>query len=236
MVELILGALDGEDRKSAAKRVSEYASLPGAAIPPGIAAAITGEPFLRRAPRLDAPPAQPTTARCEEGGGWDVDAPPTVKERRECDTEMRARSVGEVWRPRHCSWPICGVRRCEIDQRSRLTADEYKREYYDRGRAVLIRDVMSLEQRCTPPHTHLHPSTRDIPHTESWELRGRHRLTSRASQVRIRQSRPTAAGAARRVAQAAKLRPHGLPVAHRAACVRLIHFCGAQFAPALRRR
>ena len=151
VVELILGALDGEARKRAAKRVSEYASPPGAAIPPGIAATITGEPVLRRAPRLDAPPAQPTTARCEEGGGWDVDAPPTDKERRECATEIRARSVGEAWHPHHRSRPICGVRRCDIDQRSRLTADEYKREYYDRGRAVLIRDVMSLEQRSLPP-------------------------------------------------------------------------------------
>jgi len=117
LIELFMPSLSPPKRAAEAKRLSAYASLPGAAL-----AAASIHKFaktVRKTPLLDPAPAE-ERASCAEGGGWAVAPALTDDERRQC----------------------------QIDQRSRLTEEEYYHEYYRTGRPVLIRGAMSLAQRC----------------------------------------------------------------------------------------
>ena len=98
---------------------------------------LAGSPMQRspRRARIDPLPPQPgpqdaaagaaaggagDAAGCVEGGGWDVEPPPTEAQRAEC----------------------------QIDQRVGLSADDFFKEYFLPGRPVLLRDVMPLRARC----------------------------------------------------------------------------------------
>ena len=98
---------------------------------------LAGSPMQRspRRARIDPLPPQPgpqdaaggaaaggagDAAGCVEGGGWDVEPPPTEAQRAEC----------------------------QIDQRVGLSADDFFKEYFLPGRPVLLRDVMPLRERC----------------------------------------------------------------------------------------
>ena len=70
-------------------------------------------------PQLD--PAEGAPAGCTEGGGWDVEPPPTDAQRAEC----------------------------QIDQRVGLSADDYYKEYFLPGYASLARASRAL--RACPP-------------------------------------------------------------------------------------
>lgn len=113
-VDRLLRSLAPSEREAAAVVVRRLSGL-------------AGQPMQRtqqRAARLDPPPpaaaAEARAALCAEGGGWDVEPPPTEAQR-----------AG-----------------CQIDQRTALSEEEWYREYYLPGRPVLLRGVLSLAERC----------------------------------------------------------------------------------------
>ena len=97
---LMLRALRPAARHVAMTAVAEYAVLPGTAIstrslstllpPSWLHAAVgkrEGNPLRRSHPVLDAAPPE-VAATCSEGGGWDVEPPPTEAERRTCELDQ----------------------------------------------------------------------------------------------------------------------------------------------------
>lgn len=109
-VERLLRSLAPTERKAAAVMVRRLSSL-------------TGQPMQRtqqRTARLDPPPHEARAALCAEGGGWDVEPPPTEAQRAGCN----------------------------IDQRTALSEEEWYIEYYLPGRPVLLRGALSLAERC----------------------------------------------------------------------------------------
>ena len=59
---------------------------------------LAGHPLQRsrRAARLDPPPPQ-ADAACAEGGGWDVEPPPTEAERASCEIDQRTELSEAEW-------------------------------------------------------------------------------------------------------------------------------------------
>ncbi len=130
-------------RHAAAELALKYASLPGAAVLPSDVAILAKllppsrrAAYARARPLVGAPPPADSgsgtdpAAACEEGGGWDVEPPPTELERS----------------------------RCEIDQISAASAaslrpDEYFAEYYRPSRPLLIRGATPLRRRCAYART-----------------------------------------------------------------------------------
>lgn len=145
-----LGARSSAAQQAALLQAVRYARLPGAALPPpsmllshphmraAVAAPILasvqsaarqdgpGTPGTypsggldRQAPRVEPAPTEPS-ASCAEGGGWDVEAPPSQAERETC----------------------------EIDQLSSLAAQDFESRFYSLSRPVLIRGALPLIERC----------------------------------------------------------------------------------------
>lgn len=121
---LMMRMLGRADRRAAAERVLAYAVLPGAALAPSSLASIlpaedAATSRHRVRPALEQSPEEPA-APCAEGGGWDVEAPPTQTERE----------------------------RCDIEQLSNLGAVDFFERFYRHSRPVLVRGALSLRQRC----------------------------------------------------------------------------------------
>lgn len=127
----LLAALPAAERRAQEDLAAEYASLPGAPLLPRLlqTAGLSHSPRARA--RLDQPPRERQSAErksksksapaCAEGGGWDVAPPPSEAARLGCDIDQRDAS---------------------------LSAEEYKREYFDKSLPVLLRGAVPLAQRC----------------------------------------------------------------------------------------
>ena len=101
LVDKLLRSLPSSAREKAAAEVKAFSSR-------------SGNPLQRmpRRARLDPPrvaAAGSPVLTCMEGGGWDVEPPPTEEERKTC----------------------------QIDQRTDLTEEEFYRDYFLPGRPVL---------------------------------------------------------------------------------------------------
>ena len=140
-LHLLLGALaDSPDEQLAQlTKVAAYSRLPGAALPAtaldrivrrsvphlltsrGMRGGGGGKDSWRRAAARAAPFDDTDVAPCAEGGGWDVEAPPSEAERATCQIEQ----VGAELRP-----------------------DEYLSRFYDLSRPVLLRGALKLRERC----------------------------------------------------------------------------------------
>ena len=117
-VRMLIAALPGGTaRREAEEAAAAYATLAGAALlPRDFPSAMP-----RARPRIEpAPEPAAASATCAEGGGWDVEAPPSEAMRTACD----------------------------LDQLSGLSAERYLREYYLEARPVMLLGVLPLAERC----------------------------------------------------------------------------------------
>ena len=135
---LLLSALAASDpaaHRVAVASAASYSQLAGAALSPLSLRALLGPEHVRHAaaagfalsasarakPTPQPPPIEDlSAATCHEGGGWDVEAPPSQAEREQC----------------------------EIEQVSGLSAAAYHARFYTTSRPVLIRGALSLSERC----------------------------------------------------------------------------------------
>ena len=120
-------------QQAALDKAVAYVQLPGAALSPRMLQRLVRDHGLpsvggmsgisRRGPSsIGTPPtADATTAACTEGGGWDVQPPPSEVERASCEIEQV--SPG-------------------------MAAEEYVRRFHDFSRPVLVRAALPLSERC----------------------------------------------------------------------------------------
>jgi hypothetical protein len=123
----------GADRKAADKygfTFDDYLASPGIGIWPEDAKSRFG--VTPRAAIIDPllPGYEGSGGECAADGGWDTGAPDQDPEQFKCD----------------------------IDQRTDLDPEEWYKEYYLRGRPVLIRGALPLEERCAMSKTNMHNS------------------------------------------------------------------------------
>lgn len=123
LLVMMLHALSGRTRQDQEELAAQFASLPGSPLIPALLRDAGLRHLPRAPPRRDPPPtvAPGRHATCAEGGGWDVAREPTEEARAACDIDQRDPS---------------------------LTTDEYMRDYFSKGRPVLIRGAVPLADRC----------------------------------------------------------------------------------------
>ena len=134
IVRLLLGRLSNDAQASARLRIAEYISLPDASLRREELSGIPLPDVPKRRTRIDPAPSDPPgRASCEQGGGWDVKGglePPA-------GSPLAEPSVSALF-----DHPT-------IDMRSPdLSASEYYHEYFLKGRPLLIRNAVSLDERC----------------------------------------------------------------------------------------
>ena len=130
-LSLLLAALPNRQQALERRRIAEYAALPDASL------RLEGLDGLRlpyvpkRRARVDPRPPEWGAPSCAVGGGWSSAAqpPPTGS--------PLAKPGG-----------MESFDASMIDQRAGLSEEEYYREYFLKGRPVLIRNAVSLAERC----------------------------------------------------------------------------------------
>ena len=130
---LLLGALPRSEQPQALAKAAAYTRLPGSALSQHALSFIVRDtlPHLRSYHRPFQPPPTivpppvlseaSSSSECKEGGGWDVEPPPSETERSSCEIEQVSAD---------------------------LSADEFRRRFYELSRPVLVRGAVPLSQRC----------------------------------------------------------------------------------------
>jgi ankyrin repeat protein len=138
VVLLLLNALPRAAQQAPREQIASYAALSDASLRYELLARSASlPPITRRAAVVDAaPPNRPSAGSptCKATGDWDATAAgePSVQHIPSPNSELAAT-------------PAAGG----VDQRtSDLSEEEYYREYFLKGRPLLIRNAVSLEERC----------------------------------------------------------------------------------------
>ena len=119
-VRLLLRGLPSEQQAATRVRLAEYVALHDSPLRPETLGDVPLPHVPRRKPRIDPLPADPQRAACAEAGGWNADA-----------------SRSSAWE------------HTDVDMRVDLSEGEYFREYFLKGRPLLIRNAVPLHERCT---------------------------------------------------------------------------------------
>ena len=140
VVRVLLEALPNAEQAVARTRLAEYIALSDAALRYDDLRGLPLPSIRKRRARIDARPSEQGSASCEPSGGWDVtssSANGRVQPQPPPEDSALARAGG-----------VAAFEAPSIDMRSGLSEEEYYKEYFLRGRPVLIRNAISLAERC----------------------------------------------------------------------------------------